>query len=348
MATIRVFLLTCHRPKLLPRALASLCAQTFQDWICELHNDAPEDDSPRQLLAKIADSRITLHQHASNWGAIAAFNHAFAGGSEPFASILEDDNWWDPEFLATAYSALKASPNANVAWCNLRLWQEKSDGSWADTGKTTWSIRGNPSDPRIFYWPQPLQMIDALHSQGAMLYRARFSAIATVPPSTPLAMIEPTRERLMPGGWLLLPQPLAHFALTLQTARSADRADWARAQLLVAASYLKNVPTTAETLAKIWATLRAQTPPSTVLLFHTALAGVRPFAILRHASLRDWLRFLAGAVRHPLTLFRVLRFRQAQPALWKLLLEAAGNRTREGALFPSSSQQPAIFCKTLF
>ena len=102
MAAIRVFLLTCRRPALLRRALDSLRAQTFADWICELHNDAPEDDFPRSLVSEIGDPRITLHHHARNWGPVAAFNHAYAGGPEPFLAILEDDNWWEPAFLAEA------------------------------------------------------------------------------------------------------------------------------------------------------------------------------------------------------------------------------------------------------
>jgi len=60
MALIRIFLLTYRRPALLPRALNSLLSQTFTDWVCELHNDAPEDDGPSQLLNKINDPRIIL------------------------------------------------------------------------------------------------------------------------------------------------------------------------------------------------------------------------------------------------------------------------------------------------
>ena len=51
MASLRIFLLTYRRPALLRRALASLLAQTFTDWTCELHNDAPDDDAPRAILA---------------------------------------------------------------------------------------------------------------------------------------------------------------------------------------------------------------------------------------------------------------------------------------------------------
>lgn len=343
MSTIRVFLLTYRRPALLPRALASLRAQTFTDWTCELHNDAPEDDFPRRLVAECGDPRVVLHHHSRNQGAVAAFNHAFAAGPEPWAAILEDDNWWDPGFLAAAVAALQDHPTANVVWANMRLVREHPDGGWSDMGRTIWTVSPSDSAPRRFRWPQPLQLSDALHSNGAMLYRAAASRRALVPADLPFAIIEPARERLLGGDWLLLPQPLAHFAVTLDTARSTDRADWLRAQLLVAASYLAAVPASAAELAAHWRSLRRHQPPSTSLLFHLALAGIRPFALLRHARPADWLRFLAGALRRPQVLFRGLRFRSAHPAAWSALLTAARARSAE-ANIPAG---PPLFVKSL-
>ena len=68
MARVRIYLPTYRRPALLPRALASLRAQTFTDWVCELHNDDPEDPAPGQLLAGLGDPRITLVTHKRNLG----------------------------------------------------------------------------------------------------------------------------------------------------------------------------------------------------------------------------------------------------------------------------------------
>ncbi len=345
MALVRIFLLTCRRPALLPRALASLRAQTLTDWVCELHNDAPEDTFPRRLVEEMADPRITLHQHEQNWGAVAAFNHAFAGGSEPYASLLEDDNWWEPTFLAEAFSALEREPAANVAWANLRLWCEEADGSWTDTNRTIWQTVAGDSEPRLFHWPLPIQSFDALHSNAAMLYRAAASRTALAPQSTPFDIIEPVRERLLSGGWLFLPKPLGNFAQTLLTARAPGRTGWLISQLLVAASYQLAVRPAAPELAATWAALRAQRPPATAVLFHLALSGVRPFALLRHARPGDWLRFIKGAVRHPVVLARALRFRSTRPALWSALLAGARSRTREaaGTVRPSLN----VFHKTL-
>jgi len=157
MALVRIFLLTCRRPTLLPRALDSLRKQTFTDWVCELHNDAPEDDSPKRLLDKINDPRISLHQHSESWGAVKSFRHAFHGGEEAFSSFLEDDNWWEPEFLESALKTLQSNPDANLVWANLHIWRENPDHSWCPTGRTIWKRSSEDDDsPRVFRSFQPI------------------------------------------------------------------------------------------------------------------------------------------------------------------------------------------------
>lgn len=329
MSKIRVFLLTCRRPALLRRAVASLRAQTFTDWVCELHNDAPEDETPRRLLEELADDRIRLRHHTENWGPVAVFNHAFSGGEEPFLTLLEDDNWWEPGFLETALATLESNPRANVVWANMRLWQEQPEGTWTDTGRCIWKTAGSDSTAKTFRWPQALQCFDALHSNGAMLCRASASRSARVPPDLPFAIIEPARERLMGGDWILLPAPLGNFALTLSTARSRNRAQWAAAQTLVAGTYLAAHPAPRREIASLWRTLREQRPPSTGLLFLVALSGVRPAAILRGARPKDCFRFLAGVLRRPGEIVQIVRYRRKHRGLWFTLLAGARERFAE-------------------
>ncbi len=303
--------------------------------------------SPRRLLSDKPDPRITLHQHDWNWGPVASFNHAFAGGPEPFLALLEDDNWWEPDFLFTAHAALTAQPAANVVWANMRLWQEEAGGSWRDTGRTIWQV-SPAAPPQLFFWPQILQLANALHSNGAMLCRARISAAAVVPTGTPFAIIEPVRERLLPGGWLLLPRPLAHFALTRHTARSADRGLWAHASCWSAPVSSRRYPWTKPRWPRFGRISDPPVPPSTSLLFHLALSGVQRGKLLRAARAGDWIRFIAGVVRHPLALVRALRFRRDHPVLWPRLQAAARERTAEArARVGSSAVPPGLMTKSL-
>ncbi len=314
MALIRVFLLTCRRPALLRRALDSLRAQTFTDWICELHNDAPEDDTPRHLLAEIADPRITLHHHPSNWGALASFNHACSGPAEPFFSILEDDNWWEPSLLSRLVDALHAYPSASTAWANLRFWRENPDGTWTDEQRTLWPVLDAPVVPIAL--PQLIQFDGPLHSNGAMLVR---SSIAhqkrlVLPAEVPFASMENLRERYMPGPLLLVPEPLAHFALTCTTARQHDRAHWARQQALLGAAFIQQLKPPDSALRHLWHARRVNSPRATSGL---VLAGLlaRDWRFLAHASPGDWFAFAAGFFRRPYVGLAALRARATHPAL---------------------------------
>ena len=318
---VRVFLCTYRRPQLLRRALSSLLAQTHADWFCELHNDAPDDDTPRTILRELApnDPRFAYHAHTHNWGAVATFNHAFTGGSEPYAALLEDDNWWDAAFLHTAVSALEFRPDASLVWANMRLWQEQPDGTWRDLARTIWTCA--PSSPAVleFRSPELLQAFDALHSNGAMVYRPRAFRVTTVPPQLPFAIIEPARERAATGPLLFLTRPFAHFALTLDTARDADPSRWLQAKLLVAASFFTHVSCSPDSFARLWALRRTQKPRDTGIFFCLALA-LLDTRFIRAARPRDWLHFLLSSARHPLYLIRSLHFRRDHPEAWSWLL----------------------------
>jgi hypothetical protein len=318
MPRIRVFLCTYRRPRLLRRALAGLLAQTFTDWTCELHNDAPDDDTPRAILDELApaDPRFSYVAHEKNWGAVATFNHAYSGGPEPFASLLEDDNWWEPTFLASALRALEHNPAASLVWANMKLWQEKSDGTWIDTGSTIWAQPNKSDEPVItFHPPELLQAFDALHSNGAMVFRPHTFRPKQVSPALPFSIIEPARERAATGPLLLLTAPLAHFACTLATARDDDPARWLQAKLLVAASFFQNVSVPLAAYAAMWTQRRAQRPRDTGIFFCLALA-LRDPSLLRPAQWGDWIHFLLSAARHPLRLARGLSFRRDQPEAW--------------------------------
>jgi GT2 family glycosyltransferase len=171
MPRVRVYLCTYRRNHLLRRAVESLLNQTFRDWVCELHNDDPADKFPEELVRRVGDPRITLVNHEVNYGPTRSFNGFFKPISETYFSILEDDNWWEPEFLQRMVAALEAHRTIQLAWANMRRWIEQPDGSWTDTGIDVWD-RPPGAVPELFYWPQPQQLMGALHSNGAMLARS--------------------------------------------------------------------------------------------------------------------------------------------------------------------------------
>ncbi len=328
MATVRVFLPTFRRARLLARAVDSLRAQTFGDWVCEVHNDDPLDDAPHQLLARVSDQRFSLVQHERNLGGTATFNLFFKAATEPFYAMLEDDNWWEPEFLAQMLEAAEANPTVTVCWANMRLWKEQPDGGFQNTGRCVWPEEA--AHTRLFAWGHPAQLSGALHSHGAALVRSR-PGDDFVTPAVPIAAVELFRERALPHPLLLVTAPLANFSITLQSARSDDRGEWAALQTALAATFLKHAGLDEEARARLWAEAREKSPPGTGTLLAAALMEPACRPLLMHARPADWFRWLRGAVRRPGVLWRVLNSRRLHPDWWSFLERHTAARFREAA-----------------
>lgn len=314
---IRVFVPTYRRHALLPRALKSLLTQTFTQWVCEVHNDDPADAFPKELLSELKDPRIELHTHERNLGAVATFNLFYHPLREPFYSLLEDDNWWQPRFLETMIRAMQAHPKVVMAWCNQQVYEERPDGSWRDTGQFA-----NPpeqSGARLVEFGDATQMMGALHANGAMIMRSRDNKTYLTPPNIPFVVIEAFRERMIPHPLLYVPQPLAIFSRTLQTSRSESRAEWAVVQMILAATFIKHSQYSDARLAKLFADARAKQPPATNSLLWAALMESACRSLLRHSKIGDWLLLLRGLIRRPNVLWRVICSRRRHEDWWRFL-----------------------------
>jgi hypothetical protein len=182
---------------------------------------------------------------------------------------------------------------------------------------------------RHFDWPVILQAFDGLHSNGAMLFRRPAGIQGTVPKCTPFAIIEPVRERGLPGRSVLVPQVLANYALTLRTARSGERASWAEGQLLLAASFFQEVPLTDAAWAELIRLCRNARPRRTNLMMLLAVAGIRRREILSRMPPSDWARFAFNLSGNLGTNLRALRFRETHRELWEWLRAETAARTAE-------------------
>jgi glycosyltransferase involved in cell wall biosynthesis len=325
-----VFLPTYRRPKLLPRALDSLLAQTFRRWMCEVHNDDPGDTFPERLIESIGDRRIQLHQHRRNIGANATFNLFYRPAAEEFYSLLEDDNWWEPEFLDTMVAELRSHPEAIMAWCNQKIWQELPGGVWSDTGRLV-SPTQEPELSTLVEFGRFEQMAGALHSNGAMMMRSRPGATYEVPIDWPFAAVEPFRERMMPHPLLFVAKPLAVYCQTIDTARRESLVDWLTAQTALAATFLKHCRDDAE-LASFFVAARRMRPPLTTAMILAALTEPQNRRLLRHTRPVDWFVALRGLVRRPRAFWAVLQSRRRRRAWWNLLDQYTAARFSERAL----------------
>jgi len=209
-------------------------------------------------------------------------------------------------------------PTTTLAWCNQHVWQESSNGSWQDTHSLV-----NPEDhsdaaPRLIHWGRLRQVMGGEHANGAMLMRSRPGQNYTTP-DIPFAGVESYRERMVPHPMVYVPQPLAFFARTLQTARANAFADWGAFQVTLAATFLRHCAQKDTQFREIWNHFKHQQQPMTNELIAAGLVCREARPLLRLAGFGDWFHFLVNAGRHPLSTLHKLRLRTEHPDWWNLL-----------------------------
>lgn len=113
--SVAIVMRTRDRPVFLPRALDSVCAQSWPDWHLYLVNDGGD---PAAVEAALAARATTLRGRVSSIhlpaprGISGAANAGLAQAREEFLVIHDDDDGWDPGYLAAVTEFLLAPAHA--------------------------------------------------------------------------------------------------------------------------------------------------------------------------------------------------------------------------------------------
>jgi len=314
MAKCRIYFFTYNRNNLLIRAINSLLSQTFTDWVCEVHNDLPGNLFPEEYIKALNDSRFIVISHPVNLGTTASFHYAFNGCGETYASILEDDNWWEPSFLEVMIKLMEDNPGLDVAWSNMFVWQELPNQSWVDTGKTLW-----PTDQDVsFNWPHPKQALGALHSTGAMIYRGKKARSYSIPDTTLSNAVELVRERCFEHPIYLQSKPLANFSQTVTSSQSNNIAKWAGTQTMMLSSYLlKSSDKKKQCLALL--NYYRNNCPSPVSVFMLSMIFLREWRLLSCLNMSDWLVCARWCLKNGFQIPQLRLYLKSQQQTWDFL-----------------------------
>ena len=114
-----------ERPVLLRRALESLLAQTYAGWRATVMDDS-RSAVISEMVAAMDDDRIVYSHNPERLGAAGNIDQCFSpealqGGN--YACLLEDDNYWLPDFLANMATIL-AEHTWDLALANQRVHEE--------------------------------------------------------------------------------------------------------------------------------------------------------------------------------------------------------------------------------
>ena len=127
--TVEIRLPTYHRKRLLQRALASLQSQTYPDWRCVVLDDAMDDPDAREVCLALADDRIEYRKNRTNLGVEGNIDQAFSLKHHPnaaFACVLEDDNYYLPDFLEHNVQIVRQY-DVDVVLCNMLIERPSPD-----------------------------------------------------------------------------------------------------------------------------------------------------------------------------------------------------------------------------
>jgi len=327
MVTVKVFIPTYRRNNTLVRSIDSLLKQTFTNWICEVHNDDPEDEYPESYIAGLDDTRFSIINHPVNLGPVQTFNLAFNHCNESYVTILEDDNWWQPYFLETMVDVMETHENVQVAWSNMYLWQEEADNNWIDTNKTIWPIIAEKIT--WFTFPHYRQAFTAIHSNGAMLVRNKQLIKLKTPENIRFDFSEAIRERAYQHPLLLVNKPLANFALTLKTNREHIMEGMHEQSLLLIDSFFTCIEPNDEYAKLLWADAREKKLRSYNRLLYTGITCKSSRKLLKYATLKEWSIFILYNIKYPFILGRCLNAKKTYAELWAYLLTNTRMRVQE-------------------
>ncbi|KUR73086.1 hypothetical protein AQZ52_07850 [Novosphingobium fuchskuhlense] len=105
---------------LLAEALTSLQHQTLAAWECIVIDDGAPDDVAGAVAPFLADPRIRFLATA-NHGVSTARNTAIAAATAPLVALLDGDDLFRPDYLATVVPILEADPDVRLVTCNALI-----------------------------------------------------------------------------------------------------------------------------------------------------------------------------------------------------------------------------------
>ncbi|KQM63955.1 hypothetical protein ASE74_12370 [Pedobacter sp. Leaf216] len=319
---VKIFVITHRRPVLLKRALDSLINQSYTNWIAEVINDDPSDHEVESIISGYKDNRIFLSLPCIKRGATINFNYAFSTKiDESYASILEDDNWWENDFLLKMITSISNSPNIQLAVSNENIWIENNNGEWINTGDTVWN---NTQDWDVFDYILADKCGSAKICNSSMLWKTGSFTNWLTPEDLPVDVTEHFRERLIPHPILLINEPLVNFSETIKTVRSKNPLIWGSYQVLLISSIFECIESqTRINLAdELWLKARYGNKPYITTLMHTGLSLKSARLLITRANIFEIMRYMLTWIKSPLSCYKIVRSPKLLSKHFDFLLES--------------------------
>lgn len=163
---VSVILTVYNRLTFFADALKSAEAQTFRDYEIVIADDSG-CAAARDLSLASNNQRVRYHANAASLGIALSVRDALTRARGKYIAILNDDDLWEPGFLARLVPPLEAGAHRVVAFCDHAIIDASGrlDAAAADRNTARFARRGleegEIADPRTFVLKQygvPLAM----------------------------------------------------------------------------------------------------------------------------------------------------------------------------------------------
>src|SRR6266516_3190726 len=107
---VSVVIPTRMRPELVPRAVRSALGQTLREIEVIVVVDGPDPSTREALAEHAADPRLRIVELEASGGAPSARNVGAQQATAEWTALLDDDDEWLPEKLATQLELARQAP----------------------------------------------------------------------------------------------------------------------------------------------------------------------------------------------------------------------------------------------
>jgi glycosyltransferase involved in cell wall biosynthesis len=219
---VAIIMRTKDRPALLDRALTSVLSQSHAAWRLYIANDGGDRRELEDAVArhdKAFAGRVTVLHHDECLGRWTAANTALSHAAEDFVIIHDDDDSWQPDFLATTTAFLTAPENSRyvgvLTGCTL-IYEKIEQGTACEVGRTMWMHGRGEIDFRTMLVENQFPPICFLFRRSAVDAIGGFNSSLSV-----LGDWEYNIRLLLLGDIGFIDSPLANYHHRLAGAHSA-------------------------------------------------------------------------------------------------------------------------------
>lgn len=111
-----------RRPESIAGAIESVLAQTHTAWRLVVSENGPGGGAVEAAVREYTgDPRIRYEATGRNLGPAANWTRLLRTGSAPYVTVLQDDDLWDPGFLAARVSFLERHPSCAFVFSGERM-----------------------------------------------------------------------------------------------------------------------------------------------------------------------------------------------------------------------------------